>query len=194
MDWLIEIDKLLFLFLNGIRAEWLDSTMYLISAKLTWFPLYAVIVFAFFYRKKYQWAIATVVCLALTILAADMGSVHLFKNVFCRLRPSHDPEISAFVNLVNNYRGGQYGFISSHASNCFAFAVYTLLIFRKRWYALSILTWAGIVSYSRIYLGVHYPGDIAGGAVFGSVSAIALWKIQQLITTKFNITPTAKKN
>jgi len=112
----------------------------------------------------------------LLITISDWSSVHLFKNVFQRLRPCHDPDISHLVHLVNNHCGGKYGFVSSHAANAFAVVGYTVMIIRNRYYTIGIITWATLVSYSRIYLGVHYPGDVLGGAVLGlGVGFLVYW-------------------
>jgi undecaprenyl-diphosphatase len=85
-----------------------------------------------------------------------------------RLRPSHDPVIGNQIHIVNNYRGGLYGFISSHAANTFAIAVFLALLFKRKVFTISIIIWASIVSFSRIYLGVHYPGDVLCGAILGT--------------------------
>jgi len=107
--------------------------------------------------------------IALCVLLADQLSVHLFKNVFQRLRPSHEPELTGMVHLVRDYRGGNWGFVSSHAANTFAIATFLSLIFKNRKFWIILFSWCIIVSYTRIYLGVHYPGDIFGGALLGMV-------------------------
>ena len=98
---------------------------------------------------------------------ADQISVKVFKEGFERLRPSHNPEIKDLIHTVKGYRGGQFGFVSSHAANTFAMAFFTSKLFRNRYYSWFIFIWAAVVSYSRIYLGVHYPLDIIGGALLG---------------------------
>ncbi len=92
-----------------------------------------------------------------------------------RLRPSHDPDISHLVHIVRDRQGGLYGFVSSHAANSFAFATFTFLAISRRWFTILIFSWATVVSYSRIYLGVHYPGDIIAGAALGLLTGTALW-------------------
>jgi len=171
LNYLIELDKALFLFLNGINSPFWDGVMYWISHKFTFVPLYAAVIYFFF--KQYGWnGLLVLVMAVFTIAVADQVSSSIIKEAVHRLRPSHNPEFDQVIHLVYENRGGMYGFVSSHAANSFAFAVFTLLLFRKRWFTISILVWAAVVSYSRIYLGLHYPGDILGGAIVGVLSGM----------------------
>lgn len=146
--------------------------MALISSKLIWVPLYAFILVML--GIKYKRSLLLIIpIIILTVTASDQLSVHAFKEVFQRLRPCHEPELSGLVHTVNNKCGGLYGFVSSHASNSFAVAVLSLGLLRKKWFTAVILFWAALVSYSRVYLGVHYPGDIIGGALLGTLIAYA---------------------
>jgi undecaprenyl-diphosphatase len=177
IDFLNQIDTQLFLFLNGLHHRALDPAMVIISAKMTWIPLYVLVLGMLIYHfKQRAWlfVLGAIVLLALT----DLGSVHLFKNVFLRLRPCHEPALEGLVYTVNNKCGGSYGFVSSHAANTFGFATLLAATFRNRlpWFAWIIVIWAAIVSYSRIYLGVHYPGDILGGAALGTILGWLVWK------------------
>ncbi len=179
LEKLIALDTQLFLFLNSIHNPFGDQIMWYISATTTWIPLYALVLFFIF--KEYKWkGFIPLIFLILAIVLADKISVYGFKNVFERLRPSHNPDIAQVVHIVNNYRGGNFGFVSSHAANTFAFATFTALFFNNRKFTLLIYLWAVIVSYSRIYLGVHYPGDILGGAVLGWLIGMAMYKLQQI--------------
>lgn len=166
IETLLNWDTQLFLFLNDLRSSFWDQIMWWISEKEFWYPFYAVLIIVMGWRYKWN-AIATVLFIALTITLADQISVKCFKFVFERLRPSHNPDIQEQVNIINNYRGGLYGFVSSHAANTFALAGFTSRLFKNQKYTWFIFIWAAVVSYSRIYLGVHYPLDILGGALLG---------------------------
>ncbi len=166
LDFLHKIDVFVFLFLNGLHNDFFDGVMWWISAKYTWIPFYALILGWLIYRYRLK-SIILIVSIGLLITASDQGSVHLFKNIFERLRPCHNPELEGLVHLVNNRCGGKYGFVSSHAANVFALASFLIPFLRRKLFIIIITCWAIIVSYSRIYLGVHYPFDILGGAAFG---------------------------
>jgi len=159
--------------------------MWWISDRFIWLPLYLLITGYLIYR--YKWKVILILLLtALLITMSDQGSVHLFKEVFKRLRPCHNPEISHLVHIVRGHCGGQYGFVSSHAANSFAVASYSLLLIRNRYYTISIIFWALLVSYSRIYLGVHYPGDILGGAILGVVLGYIIYRLFIFLDGKIN--------
>lgn len=118
----------------------------------------------------------------------DRISVMAFKDVFQRFRPCHNPDIASLVHLVDGC-GGKFGFVSSHAANSFALALFTGLLLRKHYkYILPImLFWAALVSYSRIYVGVHYPGDILGGAILGTVIGIFVYWLMKIVNKRFNL-------
>lgn len=173
MDELVEVDKKAFLFLNDLNASWLDQPMMLMSNTLLWIPLYALLLFLIVRQYgKLSWII--VLGIILTIVLSDQITSSVMKPYFERLRPSRDPTLGDIVHVVDGYRGGLYGFASSHAANTFGVATFIFLLLRKNHPGLFVLFfWALLVSYTRIYLGVHYPGDILAGALVGIASAFA---------------------
>ncbi len=184
MEFLKQIDQELFLFLNGIHSPFWDIVMYWISYKFTWIPLYLTTLGYFIYKQKTK-SILSIIIVVSTIVFADQMSVHLFKDVFLRYRPCHNLEIQNMVHILHGHCGGQYGFVSSHSSNAFGFAIITTLIIQNRKISIILIIWAIVVSYSRIYLGVHYPSDIFGGAILGTATAIALYSLYKTISKKF---------
>ncbi|MCG8577958.1 MAG: phosphatase PAP2 family protein [Flavobacteriales bacterium] len=167
------IDRDLFLYFNGIHSPTMDTVMWYISSTILWIPLFMF--FLYYTYKKYSWKGVLVLVLgaALCILFADQISVRLFKNVFQRFRPTHNTEIGDLVHTVfkpngEEYRGGRYGFVSSHAANFGALATYFFFLFRSysKWWIL-LFVWAALIGYSRIYLGVHYPADVVCGGILG---------------------------
>jgi undecaprenyl-diphosphatase len=113
----------------------------------------------------------------LGIALADLSSVHLFKNVFQRPRPCHEPALEGLVHIVRGKCGGMYGFVSSHAANCFDAAAISGALIRKKWFSVSIACWAAVIGYSRIYLGVHYPGDVVCGAALGAIIGWGVFRL-----------------
>lgn len=185
-----QLDTDLFLFLNELNSPFWDTIMYWISHKFFWVPFYGFLVFLLY--KKYGWQKAIILTLLIiaTFALCNTLSVEAFKNVFQRLRPCHNPNISEIVHLVNDHCGGQWGFVSSHATNVFGLATITSFFLSKKikYFTFLIFFWAALVSYSRIYLGVHYPVDITCGALLGvTIGSIVFFCAQKLgldLTTK----------
>lgn len=172
LEQLEKLDQELFLYLNEQQSPFWDTVMVTVSDKYFWIPFYLLLIGYIIWRYKLQ-SIPMLLMAVAGIGLADYVASGIFKPYFARLRPCHDPEISAMVNLVRGC-GGQFGFLSSHASTGFALAVFFNLTLSDRYLIFKILlvTWAVMVSYSRIYLGVHYPGDTLGGALVGTGTAM----------------------
>lgn len=179
--WLLEADQAFFLFLNGLHHPWLDPVMVFISGKFSWLPLYLLLLF--FIIRQYGWeSVRILLFIALLISMSDQLSVKAFKLVFERLRPCHEPELQGLIHLASGRCGGSFGFVSSHAANSFALASFVFLLFKTNWKYTGMFAfgWAAVVSYSRIYLGVHYPADILGGALLGIACGYFVWLLYQL--------------
>lgn len=167
------LDEQLFLEINGWRAPWLDMPMYYMTTPQFWLPVFVFIVFLFWKKtRKIKTTALFIGGVVLAIALADLSSTRLLKQTIKRYRPTHHLEIGQHVQTITKpngkeYRGGKYGFVSSHAANFFAIAsVSFILLGRKRRY-LWLFAWAALVTYTRIYLGVHYPADLVGGALLG---------------------------
>lgn len=167
-------DKDLLLFLNGMHSPLWDYSMTLFTLTPTWLIFYATIL-VIIIKKHGKKSLFIFIAIALMILCADQFS-GILKHTVQRLRPSNDPAFSQLVHVFFK-KGGQFGFVSAHAANTFAIATFTSLFFRNRKYAMFIFPWAIIIAFSRIYLGVHYPGDVIFGAILGIGVGIGIYKL-----------------
>ncbi len=177
LDFLKNTDQNLFLYLNGMHNGFCDIVMPYLTSFWFWVPLFIWWLYEIYKRYKKKILIIVIFTVAL-IFASDQGS-GLIKKSVKRYRPTYNTEITEKIHTVDNYRGGRYGFVSSHAANAFAIAVFVFLLMRptKKYFAISLFLYAFITCYTRIYLGVHYPLDIIGGALVGTVLAFIFSKI-----------------
>lgn len=186
--WLSDIDARLLLIVNGAHSPFFDSVMWCISGRWVWVPFYAVLAYLLFRRMSWKRASLCLVTIGLIILAADQTCATLIRPEIGRLRPANlNNPLSSFVHVVNGYRGGRYGFPSCHAANTFALAVFMSLVIRHKWFTVMMFSWAFIVSYSRMYLGVHYFGDLFCGATIGSLFAVLFYYLQNYLFKRLNI-------
>ncbi len=173
---LIDLDTALLLEVNSHHSAFFDVFMPLYSGKWVWMPFY--ISLAFVIARNYSWK-ATILALltaAVIIVFSDQVSAHWIRPEIERLRPSNlENPISETIHIVNGYRGGSYSFPSAHAANSWALVTYIILLFRRRWLSLLMVIWAVLMCYSRMYLGVHYMGDLLAGMAIGAIGALILY-------------------
>jgi undecaprenyl-diphosphatase len=178
MEKIKQLDTELFLYINGGHNAFLDPIMYWASDKFFWIPFYAVILFLLIreYKKR---SIPILVSIAILITLCDQIASNVIKNAVKRLRPSHEPLLNGLVHLSKAGAGGKYGFVSSHAANAFGLATFLILILPKKYNPLKwvLVFWALLLSYSRIYNGVHYPADVIVAALIGVFLAFVVAKI-----------------
>lgn len=180
IDKLLPLERNLFFALNGCDSQFLDNVMWMLSGRLVWIPLFLFILFLFFYKTNWKEGLLATLFFILVFALCDQLASSFFKPMFERYRPTHHSDFKELVDIVNGYRGGRYGFISSHAANSFGLAVFLSLLFRHRLVTISVLCWAVLNSYTRIYLGVHFVSDILAGMIVGSMAGFLLYKIYRL--------------
>ena len=182
METLQKIDEYFFRLINSAGWEDMDGIMILISSKWFWIPLYIYIIYLIYKRFSDQF-IKILLALGLLIFIADFGSVHLFKELFERSRPCHFLEEG--IRVVDGC-GGPFGFVSSHASISFSLAFFISLIFRNLWGFVHLFSWAVLIGFSRVYLGVHYPFDILGGMFWGLFVSLLVYYIYRMKIKDFD--------
>ena len=189
MDYLINVDTDFLLYLNGFHNAFFDTFMFLFSGKWIWIPMYLALAYVLFKNMTPKQAVGCIVAIALVIVVTDQMSSSLIRHAVGRLRPANlENPISDLVHVVNDYRGGSYGFPSSHAANSFGLVFFLLFLMRKSPLPAIMMVWAIVNCYSRIYLGVHYPGDILCGSLVGLLGAAIVWLIYRKLTKQGTMT------
>ena len=186
IEYLDEIDANALLAINGLNDTFQDAFWWLVTAKWSSVLLLLAVLWILLHQNR-RHALLVLAMMALAVIVADQVSSGLIKHLVERLRPTHDPSLESAVHVINGYRGGMYGFVSSHAANFFAVATLLSYVTRQRLVAFSLFTWAMFQCYSRIYLGVHYPGDILGGIVVGWLVGWLVWQLMRWIQRRYRI-------
>lgn len=187
IEYLNDIDTDALLAVNGLHDIFQDAFWWTVSAKWSSALLVLAMLWILF-RQNRRHALLVVAMLALAVLLADQVSSGLIKHLVERLRPTHDPSLESAVHVINGYRGGLYGFVSSHAANSFAIATLLSFVMRHKAVTFSLFTWALLQCYSRVYLGVHYPGDILGGILVGVLVGWLVWRLMRWIQRRYRLT------
>lgn len=174
-----------FFALNGSDSAFLDRFMWLYTGKEVWLPLAILIIGVLVYKKNWRESLLIILAIALVVLLCDQFASHVCKPLFTRFRPTHHPDFMEQVKTVFNYRGGLYGFISSHAANAFGFATLMALIMKNRWFGWTLFLWATLTAYTRIYLGVHFISDVVPGMVVGTLFGYVVYRLYLFVRSKW---------
>ena len=177
LDTLLNIDRYLLLSLNGSDSLFWDGCMLVYTSMAVWAPLALMMLYVLMKNNNIKDFLLLVVLIALVATLTDQISSGFCKPFFARWRPTNDPMLMYAVDVVNETRGGRYGFTSSHAANSFGIATFIMLLIRNRALSVSLMTWAAMNAFTRIYLGVHYPGDILAGTVIGVLVGWAVYRL-----------------
>ncbi len=183
IEWLESIDRSIVLSVNGLHTPFWDEFMWGVSGKLTWIPWYLLLFFlsirSYGWKASFLFLLGAIICVAF----GDQISTKLFKDLIERYRPSHHALLTDHLHFYEikpgeYYKGGMFGFVSSHATNTFAISTFAWLHLKPkvRWAGAALLFVCLLVCFSRIYLGVHYLSDIIGGAVLGILIGLFVHK------------------
>lgn len=169
------IDREIFLLINSWNATWVNPFMVFISGQVIWLPFIGFIFYLAYTKTEKKTFSLFILFMLLGLIASDVTSSYILKNIFQRLRPCRVPEIKALINNFGQRCGGRFGFVSSHSANSIFVLIFSFLVLEfksKKIYFLVLIPI--MVGLSRIYLGVHYPGDVLGGIFVGTLWALIL--------------------
>lgn len=178
MEEIIQFDKQLLLMVNGSDSTFLDWVVMTLTNAKTWIPLYLSLLYVVVRANRNLRDVLLILCAAgLCVLLAGTIDDEIVKPLVARWRPTHDPQIGSLVDVVDGYRGGNYGFFSAHASNTFSIALFFSLLMRQRLLTIGLITWSLVNCWTRMYLGVHYPGDITVGLLWGATVGYLVYRL-----------------
>ena len=184
MEELIQFDKQLLLAVNGSDSLFIDYLIMTLTTATTWIPLYLSLFYVVLKSNTTVRDILLVVGAAgLCVLLAGTVDDTIVKPLVARWRPGRDPEIGMLVDTVDGYRGGNYGFFSAHAANTFSIALFFSLLIRRRLFVVAMMAYSLINCYTRLYLGVHYPGDITVGLIWGALVGYTVYRLHRRYAT-----------
>lgn len=170
MQTLVDIDRTLLAFFNGSESLYVDNLAVALTSGFTWIPLYLSLLYVVIKNSETMKQIMLVIgCVCLCVILSDGLADFIMKPMVGRFRPSQDPLLKYAVDVVNGTRGTLYGFFSAHASNTFCIAVFFSLLVRNSKFVTAMIAWSLVNCWTRMYLGLHYPGDILAGLLWGSM-------------------------
>jgi len=188
-EYLLQADRALTLWLNGSDSLFLDRVAWVATSTVVWVPLALVLLYVVIRNNDLQGVFLTILSVACCILIADQVASTVFKPLVARYRPAQDPHLMYLIDTVNGYRGGLYGFFSSHAANTFAVATFVSLLLRRRTLAAVLCAWALFNCWTRVYLGVHYVGDLLCGMLFGILTGGAVFGAYRCLAVRLHALP-----
>ena len=176
IDWLLELDRRVLMFFNGSDSLFIDGVAMTYTSGLTWIPLYVALLYIVIKNNENMQQILLVVAsVVLCLFLADGLADFIAKPYVARWRPTNDPVIKYTIDVVDNYRETPYGFFSGHAANTFTIAIFLSLLVKDRLLTIALVTWSILICWTRMYLGVHYPGDILAGLLWGATVAVGVY-------------------
>lgn len=184
MEEIIQFDKQLLLMVNGSDSTFLDWVVMTLTNAKTWIPLYLSLFYVVMKANRNVREVLLILAASgLCVLLAGTIDDEIVKPLVARWRPTHDPQIGSLVDVVDGYRGGNYGFFSAHASNTFSLALFFSLLMRQRLLTIGLVLWSLTNCWTRLYLGVHYPGDITVGLIWGAIVGYSVYRLYCRVTT-----------
>ena len=184
---LIALDKQWLLAVNGSDSLYLDRVAHVLTTALTWLPLYLSLFYIVLHNNdNFRKVLCVLAGAGLCVLLAGTVDDMIVKPMVARWRPTHDPEIGMLVDVVDGYRGGKYGFFSAHASNTFSIAVFFCWLIRSRLLSIALVIWSFTNCWTRMYLGVHFPGDILVGLTWGFIVGTSVYYLFYRVTRRLS--------
>ena len=188
LNWLQNVDRAALLAVNGSNSLFLDAVVHVLTTATTWIPLYLSLFYIVVKNHNTVQRIAIIVgCAGLCILFAGAVDDLIVKPTVARWRPTHDPVIGTLVDVVDGYRGGKYGFFSAHACNTFSIAIFFCWLVRSKVLSFTLVLWSFVNCWTRLYLGVHFPGDILVGLTWGFTVGTSVYFFYLRVLRKMHV-------